>query len=100
LAHWPGPRSAAVDASVSARRGAGLDADAGFRHCDRGFDRLCSSSNLFWLAGPECDDAADRIVRRHADCYSIPGNHLDAEAAHSAAELREDFMASITLHAV
>jgi len=41
-----------------------------------------------WLAGPEGDDASDRVVRRNADGHTIPGNHFDAKAAHSAAELR------------
>jgi hypothetical protein len=54
----------------------------------------------FWLACSESDDAPDRVVRRHADGYAISRNHLDAEAAHSAAELGQDFVASIALHAV
>ena len=55
---------------------------------------------VFWLASTEGNDAPDRIVRRHADGHSIPGNNLDAEAAHTAAELREHFVAGIALDAV
>ena len=55
---------------------------------------------VFWLAGAEGNDAPDRIVRRHADGHAISRNYLDAEAAHSAAELGEDFVAGIALHAV
>ena len=55
---------------------------------------------VFWLAGAEGDDAPDRIVRRHADGHAISRNHLDAEAAHTAAELGEHLMAGVTLHAV
>jgi hypothetical protein len=49
------------------------------------------------LSGSEGDDAADRIVRRHADGDAIPWHDLDAEAAHAAAQLREHFMAGIAL---
>lgn len=52
------------------------------------------------LAGAECDDPANRIVRRDADGHSISGNHLNSKTAHSAAQLRQDFVAGITLHAV
>jgi len=62
--------------------------------------QLCSNSNCFGLAGSEGDDAPDRIVRRHADGHAISRNHLYAEAAHSAAELGEHFVAGVTLHAV
>ena len=55
---------------------------------------------VFWLAGSEGDDTPDRIVRRHADGHAISGNDLDAEAAHSAAELGKHFVAGVTLHAV
>ena len=55
---------------------------------------------VLWLAGAEGNDAPDRIVRRHADGHAISRDYLDAEAAHSAAELGEDFMAGIALHAV
>jgi hypothetical protein len=52
------------------------------------------------LSGPEGDDAADRIVWGHADSHAITWNNLDTEAAHAAAQLREHFVASITLHAI
>ena len=55
---------------------------------------------LDWLACAEGDDAPDRIVRRHADGYAITRNHLDAEAAHPAAELGQHFVAGVALHAV
>ena len=58
------------------------------------------SSNCFWLACAEGDDAPDRIVRRDADGDSIARNHLDAETTHTAAELGEHFVAGIALHAV
>src|SRR5580698_7725534 len=55
---------------------------------------------VFWLACAEGDDAPDRIVRRHADGHAISRNDLDAEAAHSAAELGKHLVASVALHAV
>ncbi len=55
---------------------------------------------VFWLTGPEGDDAADRIVRRYADGHAIPRNHFDAEAAHSSAELGQHFVAGVALHSV
>ena len=64
------------------------------------FDRLCWSSNVFWLAGPEGNDAADRIVRRYANGHAISGNNLDSEAAHPAAQLGKHFMSGVALHAV
>ena len=69
----------------------------------RGCVRLCqlySSSNCLWLACAEGDDAPDRIVRRDANGHAIPGNYLDAEAAHSAAELGQHFVSCVALHAV
>src|SRR4029077_6953490 len=42
----------------------------------------------------------DRIVRRYADGHAISGNHLDAEAAHAAAELSKYLVAGVALHAV
>jgi hypothetical protein len=53
-----------------------------------------------WLTRSEGDDAADRIVRRHADRDAISGNDLDTKAAHPAAQLREHFMAGVALHAI
>src|SRR5262245_34231992 len=55
---------------------------------------------FFWLAGPEGDDAADRIVRRHADGQAISGNNLDSEAAHPSAQLGKHFVAGVALHAI
>ena len=52
------------------------------------------------LASPEGDDAADWIVRRHANGHAIAGHDLDAEAAHAAAQLCQHFVTGITLHAV
>jgi hypothetical protein len=61
---------------------------------------LSSSSNCFWLACAEGDDAPDRIVRRNANRNPVAWDYLDAEAAHSAAELGQHFMACVALHAV
>ena len=52
------------------------------------------------LASAECDDAADGIVRRYTDGHPVPGDHLDAEAAHPAAQLGQHFVARIHLHAI
>lgn len=54
----------------------------------------------FRLSGSEGDDAADRIVRRHANGDAIAGHDLDAEAAHAAAQLRKHFVARIALNPV
>ena len=89
---------AEVDAA-SGRVVAVREADAARDRGADGFYQLYSSSNC-WLACPEGDDAADWIVRRNADRDAIPGNHLDAEAAHSAAELGQNFVSGIALHAV
>src|SRR6185295_16898201 len=62
--------------------------------------RLCLNSNWFWLACPEGDDAAHRIVGRDAHGDAIPRDYFDTEAAHAAAELCEHFVAGITLDAV
>jgi hypothetical protein len=51
-------------------------------------------------ASAEGDDAANGIVRGDADGDAIPWNHLDPEAAHAAAQLREYFVALIALHTV
>ena len=51
-------------------------------------------------ASAEGDDAADRIVRRHADGDAISRHYLDPEAAHTAAQLREYLMALVALHAI
>ena len=64
------------------------------------FDRLCWSSNFFRLAGPEGDDATDRIVGRDADGDAVSGHYLDPEAAHPAAQLCKHLVPLVTLHAV
>src|SRR5918995_1888950 len=51
-------------------------------------------------ASAEGDDAANGIVWRDADGHPISRNHLDPEAAHAAAQLCEDLVALVTLHAV
>src|SRR5207245_4292131 len=55
---------------------------------------------VFWLACAEGNDAPDRIVRRDADGHAISRNDLDAEAAHSAAELGQHFVAGVALHTI
>ena len=73
------------------------------RRGDRGCLNLCqlsSNSNCVWLARAEGDDAPDRIVRRDTNGHAIPGNYLDAEAAHSAAELGQHLMSCVALHTV
>ena len=55
---------------------------------------------VFWLACAEGNDAPDRIVRRNADGHAISRDDLDAEAAHSAAELGQHFVAGVALHTV
>ena len=72
---------------------------AGGREVD-GVYGLYWSSNCLWLAGAERNDAPDRVVRRDADGHAIPGDYLDTEAAHPAAELSQHFVAGIALHAV
>jgi len=52
------------------------------------------------LSGTEGDNAALWIVRRDADGDSITRNHLDAESPHAPAQLRENFMTGVNLHAV
>jgi hypothetical protein len=56
--------------------------------------------SVFWLACAEGDDAPDGIIWRDPNGYSIARNHLDAKAAHSAAELGQHFVAGIALYAV
>jgi hypothetical protein len=51
-------------------------------------------------ASAEGDDAADGIVRGDANGDAVPWDHLDPEAAHPAAQLREYFVALVALHAV
>ena len=58
------------------------------------------SSSRCELASAEGNDAADGIVRGNPNGDSVPGDHLDAEAAHAAAQLRENFVARINLDAI
>ena len=51
-------------------------------------------------ASAEGDDAANGIVRRDTDGYSIAWNHLDPEAAHPAAELSQNLVALVAMHSV
>jgi hypothetical protein len=55
---------------------------------------------VFWLAGSEGDDAPDRIVRGYAHGYPVSRDNLDAETAHAAAQLGQDFVARIALNAI
>ncbi len=57
-------------------------------------------SRVSRLSCAERDDAANRIVWRNADGDAITGDDFDAEAAHPAAQLREDFMSGIALDAI
>jgi flavin-dependent dehydrogenase len=78
---------------VGVRLGAGVDVWGG-DEC------LYSNSNQIWLARPEGDDASDGIVGGHPNGHAISRDNFDAEAAHTAAELGQHFVAGITLHAV
>jgi len=51
-------------------------------------------------ASAEGDDAANGIVRGHANGDAIAGHYLDAEAAHPAAQLRKHLVALVALHAI
>ena len=72
---------------------------AGGREVD-GVYGLYWSSNCLWLAGAECNDAPNGVVRRNADGHAIARNDFDTEAAHSTTELGQHFMAGVTLHSV
>jgi hypothetical protein len=52
------------------------------------------------LPRAEGDDSADGIVGRHANGHAISGYDLDSKTTHPAAQLCEDFMSRIALHAV
>src|SRR5262249_51283006 len=52
------------------------------------------------LARAEGDDAPDRIVGRDAHGHAISRNNFDTEAAHSAAELGQHFMAGVALNPI
>lgn len=58
---------------------------------------MCSKSVS---PGPEGDDSADRVIRRHADRHTVTRHYLDPKAPHPAAQLREDLVARIALHAI
>jgi hypothetical protein len=72
-----------------ARGGCGASEIAGLRDCSRS-----------GLSRPEGDDAADRVVRGYANCDAITRDNFDPEAAHAAAQLRENFVSRIALHAI
>ena len=61
---------------------------------------VCSNPGLPDLPGAERDDAANRIVGRDAHGHAVTGDDLDAEPPHAPAQLGEDFVACIALHAV
>ena len=61
---------------------------------------VCSNPGLPDLPGAERDDAANRIVGRDANGDSIPGNDLDSEASHPAAQLCENFVSGVALHSI
>ena len=63
-------------------------------------DRLYWNSKQFWLASAEGNDASHGIVGRDAYRDAISGDYLDPEAAHAAAQLGQDFVAGVALHAV
>ena len=52
------------------------------------------------LTRAESDDAALRIVGRDADGDPVARDHLDAEPPHATAQLRENFVSGVDLHAV
>jgi hypothetical protein len=52
------------------------------------------------LAGAERDDAANEVVRRHADRDPVARDDLDAESTHPAAELGKDFVPRVGLNAI
>src|SRR5215203_2970820 len=52
------------------------------------------------LTGAESNDAALRIVGRDADGDPVARHHLDAKSPHSSAQLRENFVSGVDLHAV
>ena len=52
------------------------------------------------LTGAEGDDAAHGIIRRNADRDAIAGDDLDSKTAHPAAQLCQDLMSGVALHAI
>ena len=61
---------------------------------------LYGSSSRDFLASAERDDAPDGIVGRNAHGHAIAGDNLDPESAHAAAQLRQDLVPLVALHAV
>jgi hypothetical protein len=52
------------------------------------------------LASAEGDDAPDRVVRGYPDGDAVAWNNLDSKTAHTAAQLCEDLVALVALHAI
>ena len=52
------------------------------------------------LTRAECDDAADRVVRRDPDGHAVAWNNLDTETAHAAAQLCEHFVPGVALNSI
>ena len=48
----------------------------------------------------EGDDAALRVIRRNADGDPVARHHLDAKPPHTSAQLCENFVSGVDLHAV
>ena len=53
-----------------------------------------------FLTGTEGDDAAHRIIGRHANGDAVAGDNFDAEPPHAAAQLGQHLVALIALHPV
>ena len=56
--------------------------------------------NVKLLTSAESYDAANRIVGGNADRDAVTRNDLDTEPAHPPAQLRQDFMPGVALHAI
>ena len=52
------------------------------------------------LPGAEGDDAAHRVIRRDTHSDTIAGDDLDSKPPHAPAQLSEDFVARVALHAI
>jgi hypothetical protein len=52
------------------------------------------------LTCPECDDAANRIVRRNPDGDTIARHNLDTKTPHAAAQLGEHLVPRVRLDAI
>ena len=53
-----------------------------------------------FLPCTEGDDAAHRIVGGNSNRHAITRHHFDPESPHAAAQLGEDFVTLVALHAV